>query len=124
MADKHTITQHTNHHTPASSLLLLLLLLALLPFACFSPVQQLPACDQLCHDVHLAASDVHGVQLDAVGVVHLQQQQLNVILLLAVSSILSAQLHKRHCKWDGCTAPLHTAYQFCGPLSVQLPPAL
>jgi hypothetical protein len=60
----------TSKRLPARSLPLLLLLLLLA-----SPVQQLSSCDQLCNDVHLAPCDVHSIQLDAVGVVHLQQQQ-------------------------------------------------
>jgi hypothetical protein len=37
-----------------------------------TPVQQLAARHELRHDVHLAPRDVHGIQLDAVGVVDLR----------------------------------------------------
>ncbi len=35
------------------------------------PVQKLATCDQLSHQVHLAWGDVHGIQVDAIGMLHL-----------------------------------------------------
>lgn len=65
-ASIHTCTKHRS--SPAAQLQSLPLRLPSPP----SPVQQLAARDQLCDNVHLAARDVHGIQLDAVGVVHLR----------------------------------------------------
>ena len=63
------------------------------PQACL-PVQKLSASDQLCYKVHLARGDVHSVQADAVGMLHLHTTAAlleNVCLPQGIAYHLSVQ---------------------------------